>query len=92
MYRDGRGVAKDETEAARLFRKAADAGNAIAMNSLGGMYRDGRGVAKDETEAVRLFRKAAEAGNAIAMAQLGFCVREGARSCAGPCRSRELVS
>jgi len=77
MYRDGRGVAKDEAEAVRLYRKAADAGNAAAIARLGFMYKDGRGVAKDDAEAVRLYRKAADAGNATAMNNLGFMYETG---------------
>jgi uncharacterized protein len=67
MYLEGKGVAKDEAEAARWLRRSADAGFRDAMNNLAGMYRDGRGVAQNESEAVRLFRKAADAGNANAM-------------------------
>jgi TPR repeat protein len=59
MYADGQGVGKDEAEAVRLYRKAADLGNTDAMNHLGDMYFYGRGVAKDEAKAVDLYRKAA---------------------------------
>eukprot|EP00931_Biecheleriopsis_adriatica_P043236 TRINITY_DN2472_c0_g1_i11.p4 TRINITY_DN2472_c0_g1~~TRINITY_DN2472_c0_g1_i11.p4 ORF type:complete len:103 (-),score=28.68 TRINITY_DN2472_c0_g1_i11:8-316(-) len=58
--RDGRGVEKDEVEAARLFRLAAEQGDADAQYNLGVMYRDGRGVPKDEVEAARLYGLAAE--------------------------------
>jgi TPR repeat protein len=70
MYRDGTGVAKDETEAARWFRKAADAGNSRAMANLGTAYENGGGVKKDLEEAVRWYRKAADAGNDFARAAL----------------------
>jgi TPR repeat protein len=39
------GVAKDKAEAARLFRKAIDLGNAAAMINLGAQYANGDGVA-----------------------------------------------
>ncbi|MGO9008305.1 MAG: caspase family protein [Beijerinckiaceae bacterium] len=79
MFALGRALqsAKQDDEAVRLYRQAADAGNASAMNNLGTMYRDGRGVAPDETEAVRLFRKAADAGNAFAMNNLAAMYRDG---------------
>ena len=67
MYEYGKGVAKDEVEAvkwfrkaAEWFRKAADQGDADAQRVLGMMYEYGKGVAKDEVEAVKWFRKAAE--------------------------------
>jgi TPR repeat protein len=41
MYaKNGRGVAKDDAEAVRLFRQAADLGHAGAMNNLGLMYKE----------------------------------------------------
>jgi hypothetical protein len=76
-YREGLGVAKDEAEAVRWYRRAAEAGNTDAMTNLGFMYRDGRGIAKDEVEAVRWYRRAAEAGNTNAMTNLGFMYSEG---------------
>ena len=41
----GQGVVKDEEEAAKWFRKAADQGYAPAQYNLGGMYTKGNGVA-----------------------------------------------
>jgi TPR repeat protein len=71
-YETGQGVGKDESEAVRLYRKAADAGDARAMSNLGVAYWTGQGVGKDEAEATRLYRKAADAGNVHAMGTLGF--------------------
>ncbi len=71
MYENGRGVRKDDREAARWYRKGAEAGCAEAMNSLGDMYANGRGVERDEKAAVRWYRKGAEAGCAEAMNSLG---------------------
>ena len=62
MYENGRGVAKDDYEAVKWYRKAADQGDARAQCNLGLMYENGRGVSKDEYEAVKWFRKAAEQG------------------------------
>jgi TPR repeat protein len=70
MYLNGRGVAKDDQEAVRLFKLAADQGNASGQYSLGFMYLNGRGVAKDDQEAVRLYKLAADQGNADAQAAL----------------------
>ena len=60
MYRLGRGVAQNNTEAARWYRAAAEQGNARAQTSLGFMYQSGQGVAQDDAEAVRWYRAAAE--------------------------------
>jgi TPR repeat protein len=77
MYEKGRGVARDDAEAARLFRKAADMGNARAITNLGVMYERGRGVARDDAEAARLYRKAVDMGDAYAIANLGWMYAEG---------------
>jgi TPR repeat protein len=73
MYADG----EDDAEAVRLYRKAADLGNALAMNNLGNMYARGQGVAMDEAEAVRLYRQAADLGNSTAMYNLGLFYENG---------------
>ena len=77
MYRTGQGVAKDEVEAVKWYRKAADQGYAKAQLYLGGMYANGLGVTKDEVEAVKWFRKAADQGNAKAQFNLGFMYATG---------------
>ena len=55
MYGNGRGVAKDEVEAVKWYRKAADQGHADAQNNLGLMYYHSRGVAKDDVEAYKWY-------------------------------------
>ena len=57
-------------DALPVYRAAADAGNALAMNNLAKIYEQGLGVAKDEAEAIRLLRKAADAGQPLAMMNL----------------------
>jgi TPR repeat protein len=64
MYEKGRGVAKDDVEAVRWYRKGAEAGNADAMHNLGFMYRNGRGVSRDMQNAAVWVFKALQAGNA----------------------------
>ncbi len=71
MYENGTGVPKDEAEAVRWYRRAADQGNALAQRNLGWMYERGRGVPKDEAEAVRWYRMAADQGLATAQTDLG---------------------
>ncbi|MGH8710693.1 MAG: tetratricopeptide repeat protein, partial [Burkholderiales bacterium] len=47
MYSKGRGVAKDDAEAVKWYRKAAEQGLATAQFNLGLKYERGEGVAKD---------------------------------------------
>ena len=55
----GGGVARDDAEAVRWYRKAAEQGHARAQWNLGDMYEHGGlGVARDDAEAVRWYRKA----------------------------------
>src|ERR1035437_575363 len=49
----GLGVAKDEVEAAKWYRKAAQQGQAQAQYSLGVCYDNGLGLAEDEVEAAK---------------------------------------
>src|ERR671918_83753 len=71
------GVAKDEAEAVKWFRKAAEQNLADAQFSLGVCYAIGQGVAKDDAEAVKWFRKAAEQNVADAQYNLGVCYANG---------------
>lgn len=68
----GRGVAQDYVEAARLYRIAAEQGDARAQLKLGFMFTNGQGVAQDPAEAARWYRLAAEQGNADAQFNLGL--------------------
>ena len=77
MYAMGRGVPQDDVEAVRLYRLAADQGQASAQYNLGVMYDDGRGVPQDDAEAVRLYRLAAEQGDACAQSNLGVMYANG---------------
>eukprot|EP00729_Bicosta_minor_P032685 gene32685-biopygen26488 len=77
MYRNGKGVDQDHVEAAKWYRKAAEAGHAAAQYNLGHMYRDGDGVEQDHVEAAKWFRKSAEAGFAMAQNNLGAMYRDG---------------
>src|SRR5918996_236655 len=71
------GVAKDQAEAVKWFRKAAEQNLADAQFSLGVCYAKGQGVAKDDAKAVKWFRKAAEQNDARAQAALGVRYAKG---------------
>jgi clan AA aspartic protease (TIGR02281 family) len=77
MYEQGRGIARDDTEAVRLYRQAAQQGDAAAQNNLGYMYANGRGVARDDVEAVRLYKQAAQQGDALTHHNLGAMYEQG---------------
>src|SRR6266487_1312563 len=76
-YTNGEGVAKDQVEAVKWFRKAAEQNLALAQKNLGICYDKGEGVAKDQVEAVKWFRKAAEQNFADAQYNLGVCYEHG---------------
>jgi TPR repeat protein len=52
MYRDGRGVAKDEAKALDLFRQGAMWGNRPSQAELGRRYEEGAGVPRDLVESL----------------------------------------
>jgi len=76
-YFRGEGMAKDEVEAAKLFRQAAEQNYAKAQSNLGFCYANGLGVAKDEVVAAAWYRKAAEQNYAEAQNNLGLCYANG---------------
>jgi hypothetical protein len=69
-YFTGQGVAKDEVEAAKWYRKAAEQNHAGAQYNLGVCYAKGQGVKQDSAEAMKWYRKAAEQGHAEAQSAL----------------------
>lgn len=78
-----------DEEAAAMYRKAAEQGNADGQFRLGALYSVGEGVKKDPAEAMRLMRLAADqkhvqATNAIASAYLNaqLGIAEGERNSA----------
>jgi len=70
MFEKGIGVVRDDNEAVRLYRLAADQGYAAAQFNLGYMFENGLGVVRDDNEAVRLYRLAAAQGHRNAMSNL----------------------
>ena len=76
-YEGTNGVSKDYAEAYKWFSKAAEMGNANAMNGLGLIYEFGRGVTKDYNEAAKWYRKSAEQGYAKGQANMGYMYEAG---------------
>jgi TPR repeat protein len=75
MFDQGQGVAQNDAEAARWYRKAADQGISEAQYNLGNMFAQGRGVAQSDAVATMWFRKAADQGHAHAQHNLGIIAR-----------------
>jgi TPR repeat protein/uncharacterized caspase-like protein len=86
VYELGRAVLKGggEEEAMVLFRKAAVAGNAAAMNSLAYAYENGKGLPVDLAMGLQWYRKSADAGNGASMHELGWIYQKGAGVPADP--------
>ena len=59
------------------WHKAANAGNADAMNNLGWLYQNGMGVAADDAQALAWYHKAANANSSAGMFNLGWMYENG---------------
>ena len=70
IYHAGRGVKRDDAEAAQWFRKAAEQGHTGAQVNLGILYANGWGVKQDPAEAARWYRAAADQGDVDAQYRL----------------------
>ena len=77
MYRNGEGVPRDDVEAARWYRHAAEQGNASAQVNLALMYTLGEGVPRDDLQAHMWINRAADQGDAKAQFALGLMYRNG---------------
>lgn len=77
LYFNGKGVKKDDAEAARLFKLAAAQGHARAQFYLGDMYSAGRGVLQDYVEAAKWYKLAAAQGDADAQVSFGDMYADG---------------
>jgi TPR repeat protein len=73
LYGTGAGVAKDETQARKLFERAAAAGNPRGISNLAAL---GGGASTDPVQARSLLAKAGEA-NAEAQYPLGLMIADG---------------
>ena len=76
-YAEGHGVAVDELQAAKWYRKAADLGHADSQCHIGMAYSKGKGVPKDLEQAAFWYRRAAEQGYDAALALLAECYLNG---------------
>lgn len=66
FFENGEGVEKDQAQAIKYYRLAAEQGDADAQFNLGCCYEGGNGVEKDLAEAAKYYYMAAEQGYASA--------------------------
>lgn len=71
-YSFGKGVHRDDVEAAKWYAKAAKQGDAKGQLELGVMYMDGQGVPRDSNQAKFWYQKSAEQGYAPAENAMGL--------------------
>lgn len=62
FYQLGLNTERNDSEAVKWYRKAAEQGFGEAQFNLGEMYAKGRGVAKDTLQALSWYRKACDGG------------------------------
>lgn len=77
IYKNGKGVPKDNHKAFNWFKRASDQGDALAQANLGMMYYEGLGVRQDYTLARKLFQKSANQGDSDAQGILGAFYENG---------------
>jgi TPR repeat protein len=77
MYRDGEGVKQSYVMAKRLFKQAAQQGDASAMAHLGDMYYNGWGVEVSSERAKEYCEQAADLNHAGAQFNLGAMYYKG---------------
>lgn len=71
MYDTGKGVARNDTIAAKWYTRAADEGHAEAKYRLAKLYEWGYGVEQDMVKALALYHQSAKLGHAPAQYDLG---------------------
>jgi TPR repeat protein len=77
IYKNGRGVPKDEKTAYSWTRMAADQGDARGQAALAAMMQAGSGTPRDDAGAVAWLEKSAKRDFALAQSALGFAYLTG---------------
>jgi TPR repeat protein len=89
LYGTGAGVARDESQARKLFERAAQAGNPRGISNLAALGGGAGGAAADPARSRELLAKAAET-NPEAQYQLGMMLAEGTGGEKDDVRARAL--
>ena len=73
VYRNGYyGLMKSDKKAAKIYRRAVELGDVVAMRYLGHLYEKGLGVKLDKKKAEELYRAAADRGDAVAQNKIAW--------------------
>jgi hypothetical protein len=70
-YETGSGVTQDYAKSAKLYKDAAEIGNAEAQYKIGEFFQFGKGVEKNECTAANYYKKSAKQGNFPSQVRLG---------------------
>lgn len=76
-YQNGSSTTENPIEAFKCFGRAANLGNASAMNQLGWAYQHGLGIDKNPEKAFEWYKKSAEKEDVSGCANLGYCYHTG---------------
>ncbi len=88
----GQGGPVDASRAVRLYRLAADQGDADALNNLGEIHESGRGVERSPDQALILYERAAERGLVAGQFNAGRMWAIGAAGKADALRARAWLA
>ena len=77
IYKNGRGVPKDEAAAYAWTKRAADTGDARGQAAQAALMQDGIGTPRNDAAAFGLLQKSADQGFALAQAALGSAYLHG---------------
>ncbi len=91
LLMNGEGGPVDAPRATRLYKLAAEHGDADAQNNLGEIYEMGRGTDRNPDEALRWYEHAAERGLAPAQFNAGRLLAIGVGERKDPARARALL-
>ena len=76
-YSEGRGVPRDDAQAAVWYNRAASHGYVPARSALGRIYDEGKGVPKSPSKAMKWYRNAAQRGDIASQLALGLIYDSG---------------
>lgn len=91
MFAAGKGVPRNDGEAATWFRKAAESGHAISMAEYAMMLAEGRGVPRNDAEALRWYRAGADTTANYPMWRYGLMLIEGKLAAKDPAQAAQYL-
>ncbi len=76
-YEKGADIKQDYARGLLWYRKAADAGDAVACHRIAVLYANGLGVPRDNVEIIRWLQRGADLGDPVASYDLGRAYEQG---------------